>query len=46
MFLMYLEKKGIEKLRTVFYTQEIYESEEHFDIENLYIKMKIKLPCQ
>jgi hypothetical protein len=37
-FTMYLEKKGIEKPRTVFYTTN---SEEH-DIENLYIKMKIK----
>jgi Fur family ferric uptake transcriptional regulator len=43
---MYLEKKGHKKLQNGISIQEIYESEEHFDIENLYIKMKIKLPCQ
>jgi Fur family ferric uptake transcriptional regulator len=37
-FTMYLEQKDIEKHPRLFHIQEIYESEEHFDIENLYIK--------
>jgi Fur family ferric uptake transcriptional regulator len=39
---MYLEKKGHRKTQNGILYYKIYESEEHFDIENLYIKMKNK----
>jgi hypothetical protein len=43
---MYLEKKGIEKLQNGILYYKKFMKVKHFDIENLYIKMKIKLPCQ
>jgi hypothetical protein len=44
-FTMYLEKKGHRKTQNGILYYEIYESEEHFDIEPLYQNEK-KLPCQ